>query len=122
VNWHQLFQPLAQWLQSIPARDKRVILAGTDGCVGASVAWAVLGGSFAVALCVGLIAGFASRAIGLDRTKLNAFLQSGIHRSLAQSVVVSLAIAVGLALTGDAPSFCVSCWRYWNIAMRRSGF
>jgi FlaA1/EpsC-like NDP-sugar epimerase len=102
VNWHQLFQPLAQWLQSIPARDKRVILAGTDGCVGASVAWAVLGGSFAVALCVGLIAGFASRAIGLDRTKLNAFLQSGIHRSLAQSVVVSLAIAVGLALTGDA--------------------
>jgi FlaA1/EpsC-like NDP-sugar epimerase len=95
---YHLLQPLADWLQTMPARHKRIILACVDAGIGAAVVMVVFGFNLAFVLVLGLIAGVASVAVGLDRIKLNAFLHGGIHRSLALSAVVSLAAMASLAL------------------------
>ena len=105
---YDLLQSLAHWLQAMPARHKRTILPCIDAGIGGAVVLVVVGLNLAVLMTTALIAGLASIVFGLDRTKLNAFLLSGIYRSLAVSGVVALAIAISLGLTGDRTALDVA--------------
>ena len=103
---YHFMQPLADWLQRLGARAKRIIFSTVDCCVGFATASAVLSAVPGVdhalvgAIAIALIAGFASRVVGLDRTKLNLFLKGGITGGVALAGIVALAIMAWLTLTG----------------------
>ncbi len=106
-------QHCAHWLQALGGRQKRLILGFVDAVIGALLVGVLALVLPPLDLGLGLVvvavtlAGLASILLGLNRTKLNTFMHTGILRAAVFAFALALGIATYLSGTrspsaGDA--------------------